>query len=151
MFNEKNTIGKLLIFCLFAVSMIFFSSISLSAQVVTNSGIELPEASVENYRLGLKSNNNGVIKSCIYLAGKYQIQDFAQDILDVMKKSEDLELCQMAIWSIYQIGDKACCEKLSIFLESNSSEELRNCCIFLKRIQEYDNAFASALNSNSRD
>ena len=118
---------------------------SFLAQTVTINGEVIPEESVKNYRLGLRSNNQGVMMSCLYFAGKYQIDEFSEDILEIVKCSDNLDLCKMAVWSIYQIGNISCCEKLSQFLESHPSEELRNCCRFLQKIKDYDTAVVNTI------
>ena len=110
----------------------------MPAQIITNSGITLPENSVKNYRLGLESNNNGIIMSCVYYAGKYQINEFCNDLIKIIENSENIEICKMAVWSLYQIGDISACKKLKVYLEEHPNNELLECSKFLEQIQKYD-------------
>ena len=80
--KRKTKITKF--FLLSAVVFLLFPLFT-TAQSITVNGIVVPDASLKNYRLGLKSNNNGVIMSCLYFAGKYQIDEFSEDILELVK------------------------------------------------------------------
>ena len=145
--NKKSNFVKVILFSAFVFLLFPYST---SAQTVTINGIDIPEASLNNYRAGLRSNNNGVIMSCLYFAGKYRIEEFSEDVLEVVKCSDNIDICKMAIWSIYQIGNEYCCEKLSQFIESHPSDELRNCCKFLKKIKDYDTAVKKTIQMASK-
>ena len=135
--------GRLL-FSLFLISFLF--STSIFSQTSTNSGIEIPPASIKNYRLGLISENNGVIMSCAYYAGKYQLKEFCPDLLNVLENSKDTDICKMTIWSLYQIGDEYALEKMRSCLNKHSSEELKSCADFLQRIRSYDTEILKTIN-----
>ena len=125
------------VFLPFVLFILSFSFVS-NAQIITNSGIPLPENSVKNYRLGLLSNNEGIIMSCVYYAGKYQIKEFCDDLISLIENSDNVEISKMAVWSLYQIGDISACEKLKAYLEENPNPELINCSKFLEQIRKYD-------------
>ena len=80
--------------------------------------------------------------SLIYFAGKYKISELSQNLLEVLKNSTDEELCQMAVWSLHKIGDDASCKELQGLLEMHSSDKIREYCIFLNGIREYEKAIA---------
>ena len=80
--------------------------------------------------------------SCLFYAGKYKISDVSLDLLEIIKNSTNDEICQMAIWSIYQIGDNSCCIKLQELLEIHPSEKIREYCQFLESIRKYENSLA---------
>ena len=141
---DKRKINITIFFLFSAFGFLLFP-IFATAQSITVNGVIIPDASLKNYRLGLRSNNNGVIMSCLYFAGKYKIDEFSEDILEIVMSSDNIDICKMAVWSIHQIGNASICDKLSKFMETHSSIELRNCCRFLKKIKDYDTAVVNTL------
>jgi HEAT repeat protein len=118
--------------------VLLLSNLNISAQIFTNTGVVLPENSVKNYRAGLLSNNEGIIKSCVYYAGKYQIKEFCSDLIKLVENSENIEIRKMAVWSLHHIGDPSACETLKVYLKNQSETELMNCSKFLEEILNYD-------------
>ncbi len=114
----------------------------ITSQAYTSQHIELPEVALEHFRIGMRSDIYGIRMSLIYFAGKYKIRELGQNLLEVLKNSTDEELCQMAVWSLYQIGDNACCKKLQELLEIHPSEKIREYCQFLESIRKYKNSLA---------
>lgn len=123
---------------------------NVSAQIFTNTGLELPENSVKNYRAGLLSNNDGIIKSCVYYAGKYQIKEFCCDLIQLVENSDNIEIRKMAVWSLYQIGETSACERLKTYLKSHSETELMHCSKFLEQILKYDKEVVETIELTER-
>lgn len=120
---------------------IFLSSFTYS-QTDANQRIELSDIVIVNILNGIQSENYGVKMSCIYFAGKYRIIDVSEDLVMEMKKSDNDELCQMLVWSLYQIGDEKCCQELKSIIENHPSEKIRDFCKYLHNIKEYESAIA---------
>ena len=114
----------------------------IKSQAYTSQHIELPEAALENFRIGMRSDIYGIRMSLIYFAGKYKIRELSQNLLEVLKNSTDEELCQMAVWSLYKIGDDSSCKELQGLLEMHPSDKIREYCNFLTSIREYEKAIA---------
>ena len=113
----------------------------ISSQIQSDKLTVLTEIAKKNFVMGLQSDNIGVKKSYIYFAGKYKITDVSQNLLEIIGKSNNDELCQMLAWSLYQIGDDSCCEELNSLLKNHPSEKLKDFCKFLQVIREYETSF----------
>lgn len=120
----------------------FLISTMLYSQTNSDQRIELPDIAIQNLIIGIQSGNDGVMKSCIYFAGKYRIVDVSHELVEVMKNSESDELCQMLVWSLYQIGEESCCEEMRNIIENHSSETIRDFCNYLHNIKEFESAIA---------
>lgn len=138
----KNTYRKTPTFVGLSFLLFFFLSSLTYSQTDANQRIELSDIAIVNILNGIQSDNNGVKMSCIYFAGKYRIIDVSEDLVKEMKKSDNDELCQMLVWSLYQIGDEKCCQELKSIIENHPSEKIRDFCKYLHNIKEYESAIA---------
>jgi hypothetical protein len=121
---------------------VILSSTFIISQTSSESRVELPEISVINILNGLYSDNYGLKMSCVYYAGKYKILEVSQDLVKQIESADDEELCQMMIWSLYQIGNESCCEEVQRVMRNHPSEKLRDFCEYLQKIKEYEAAVA---------
>ena len=124
------------------VMALFILSTLLHSQTNSDQQVELPDIAIVNILNGIQSDNHGVKISCIYFAGKYKIVEVSQYLVEAMKNSDNDELCQMLVWSLYQIGDESCCKKLKTIIENHPSEKIRDFCNYLHKIKEYETAVA---------
>ena len=124
------------------IMALFLMSCSFQPQTYSHQPVELPDIAIVNILNGIQSDNYGVKMSCIYFAGKYKIMEVSQDLVEVMKNSDNDELCQMLVWSLYQIGDESCCKELKTIIENHPSEKIRDFCNYLHKIKEYETAVA---------
>ena len=124
------------------IMALFLMSNTLISQTNSDQRVELPDIAILNILNGIQSDNHGVKMSCIYFAGKYKIVEVSQNLVEEIKDSNDDELCQMLIWSLYQIGDDSCCEELQAFVKNHPSEKLKVLCSYLHKIKEYETAIA---------
>ena len=125
------------------VLALFLMSCSFQPKTNLDQQVELPDKSVIILLNGIRSDNYGVKMSSIYLAGKYNIVDVSQGLVEVMKNSNDDELCKMLIWSLYEIGNDSCCEELRAIVKNHPSEKIRDFCANLQKIKEYETAVAN--------
>jgi HEAT repeat protein len=114
----------------------------LTSQTHDDQHLELSEPALNFYRVGLQSDIYGIKMNLIYYAGKYKISEVSQNLLEVLRTSNNDEISQMAIWSLYQIGEDSLCEELESLLKNHPSEKLRNFCKFLQMIREYETVLA---------
>lgn len=110
----------------------------LLSQKHNNQISDLPDYAIKNFAEGFQSDIYGIKMSLIYFAGKYKLNEVSKDLLEVIQNSTDDQICQMAVWSLYQMGDASLCEDLELMLSNHPSEKLRNFCTVLKMIHEYD-------------
>ena len=125
------------------IMALILMSCSFQPQTNSHQSEELPDIAIVNILNGIESDNYGVKMSCIYYAGKYKIKEVSQNLVEEIKSSGDDELCQMLVWSLYQIGNDSCCEELQTFVKNHSSEKLKVLCSYLQKIKEYETAVAN--------
>ena len=113
-------------------------SCSFHPQTNSDQRVELPDYAIVNILNGIQSDNYGVKMSSIYLAGKYKIVDVSQELVEEIKRSEDDELSQMLVWSLYEIGNDSCWKELQAIVKNHPSDQLRDFCANLYKIKEYE-------------
>ncbi len=129
---------------LITVLVLFAWSNFLNSQTIIDQEIELSDAAIKSVLQGIKSENEGVKRSCIYFAGKYKIKEASECLVEEFPSLDDGELCSMLVWSLYQIGNESCCKELQIIVKNHDSEELKNFCSNLRKIKEYEMAIANS-------
>ncbi len=117
--NIPNLIGITLL-------ILFLSSSKLSSQSTSFQQYEISELAISNIHNGIHSDNLGVEINCIYFAGKYKILDVSRDLVEQIDISNDEELCQMMVWSLYQIGNDSCSEEVQRVLGIIDRISLKN-------------------------
>ncbi len=130
--NQKPSLSLLLLTGIFLIPFI------ISCQTVDNQKIHLDSSALKNYQDNLKSNNDGIVRSSIFFAGKYKLSEVAPDLLEILKNSKDEDLCKWAVWSIYEIGDDQCCSELQKILQNHPSKKTKELCNFLHNIKDYE-------------
>ena len=131
---------------LLAVLVLFAMSSILNSQTHIIEEIELSDCAIKSILHGIKSENEGVKRGCIYFAGKYKIKEASESLVEELPSLEDGELCSMLVWSLYQIGNESCCKELQNIVKNHDSEELKNFCSNLSKIKEYGLAIDLAKN-----
>lgn len=130
----------LLLFSIFSILIILPGKSEAQSNYSLHS--KITERAIENYRIGLNSGNDGIMKSCVYFAGKYRMHEVCPDLLNVIEKYENVELCKLALWSLYQIGNDKYCDKLQRIIAKHDSVELLEFYNFLNKIRLYGNNIA---------
>ena len=123
---------------IFILFLLFIFSPNTGFSQNNSERIVLTKRAIENYLVGLRSENYGIKLSCLYFAGKYKLSEVSEELLEVVKNSNDDNLCEMAIWSLYQIGDDYCCNELAVLIENHSSEKIKDFCKYLNNIRQYE-------------
>lgn len=118
----------------------FLSNNSPLAQTNNDQRVELPEIAIVNILNGIQSDNHGLKMSCIYFAGKYKISEVSKDLVQEIKNSNNEELCQMLVWSLYQIGNESCCQEMRTLVKNHPSDSIRSFSKYLNNIKEYESA-----------
>lgn len=103
-------------FVLIVVSVMLITSISYSqsqnqknkfkkASVSEFSDRQWTENGIANLVTGIKSDNLGLRKSAIYLAGLYQISETVPTLIDQLKKEENAEVKVLTALVLYRLED----------------------------------------------
>lgn len=66
----------------------------------------LSESEIENLITGIESDNNGLMRSSVYLAGKYKVREVTSSLINKLKTEEDPSDVILIAFAIYEIGDK---------------------------------------------
>ena len=136
MVTEKQTYRMIPKLFGLIVLTFFLLNNSPLAQTNTDQRVELPDIAIVNILSGIQSDNHGVKMSCIYFAGKYKIIDVSKELVKEMQASDNEEVCQMLVWSLYQIGDDKCCQELRKIVENHPSDSIRSFSKYLNDIKE---------------
>lgn len=80
---------------------------------------------IENLRANIASENNGVKRSAIYLAGKYAMTDVLPDLFSQMEKEHDPSNKILIALSVYNIGQPESISKLKDLSANESNSRVR--------------------------
>jgi hypothetical protein len=121
---------------------IFFLSTLLVAQAQKSVKVDIPENSVQNFILGIQSENDGLKKNHIYFVGKYCIKEARSTLLKEFLKTDDEELKSLIAWSLFRICDQKCIDDLDKLKLNDKSRELKMLVKFFKSLKKYELALA---------
>lgn len=103
----RNNFVKLTVIILTTVllsSQIFAFNALGNGTTKTQEG-EIPEAAIKSLAMGIESGNLGVKKSCIYLAGFYEIKELVKPLTEQLAKETDTGTKILIVLALYKIGD----------------------------------------------
>ena len=61
---------------------------------------------LDNLKMGIKSENAGVRKSAIYFAGKYKVEETAEDLIKQLAKEENPSIRVLIALSLFEIDSE---------------------------------------------
>ena len=102
---------------------------------------------ISNLVHGIQSDNEGLKRSSIYLAGKYEVQEVT-DVLIAKLENEDNSQDRLLIaLALYQIGNEAAYEAVKVLSVTDSNPKVRRISnAICKAFQEESNKFLVNLN-----
>ena len=103
----RNNFVKLTVIILTTVllsSQIFAFNALGNGTTKTQEG-EIPEAAIKSLAMGIESGNLGVKKSCIYLAGFYEIKELVKPLTEQLAKETNTGTKILIVLALYKIGD----------------------------------------------
>jgi len=104
-----------------ALSLILFSG--LSAQNKKN----YTDNNVKNLVAAIKSDNDGLKRSAIYLVGYYKIYETAPVLLELFSNENSKNKILIAL-TLYQMGEGCCLMKLVELSSVESNSEVKRIC-----------------------
>lgn len=83
--------------------------------------IRIDKNAIESLTNGIRSDNLGLKRSSIYLAGKYKLRELVNTLIDELEKTDNEQIKILTALTLGEIGDKVGIEaiKKMIFIESN--------------------------------
>ena len=130
---------------LLLISFFFLNSL-LVAQAQRQVKVDIPENSVQNFILGIQSDNIGAKKNHIYFVGKYCVKQARSVLLKEFLKTNDEDLQSLIAWSLFRICDEKCVSDLDKINGRHNSEKLRLLVTFFKSLKTYDLAISTTHN-----
>ena len=104
-FKHKNALTFLVGIIL--IGIVLFTSENIFAQPEKGTTFRTPtKVEIANYTVGLNSDNEGVRKSCIYLAGKYKMTALVDILKEQLNDEKDAETSLLIVYALYQILEK---------------------------------------------
>ncbi len=65
---------------------------------------DIPEIVIKNLEMGLRSDNDGLKKSCMYLAGFYEIEELVGPLVELLPNEKNPDTRIMIALTLYKIG-----------------------------------------------
>lgn len=93
---------------------------------------------INNLIMGVKSDNAGLKKSCIYFAAKYQVVETVQTLVDEFENNDDPKMKVLIALALYQIGDKSGIEAVYKASLSDGNQKVRKTCFEVMKLFQSD-------------
>ena len=84
------------------------------------------ENEIENLISGINSENNGLMRSSVYFAGKYQIEAAVETLVDKLEDEEEPSNVILIAMAIYKIGDRDALMKVLDTAKSSENERVKH-------------------------
>ena len=86
-------------------------------------------ASIANLKLGIKEENDGVRKCCIYFAGKYKISELTDALVEQFTNEKNAKIRVLIALSLYKIQDGGSMEFLKNISKIDNDSRVRRMCM----------------------
>ncbi|MCF8261662.1 MAG: hypothetical protein K9J12_12870 [Melioribacteraceae bacterium] len=118
-----KTRATLLVVSVMLVTFLYSSTYGQNYQLTNNQ--------IESLKLGISSNNKGLMESSVYFAGKYRIKDVLGDLESLLYSKVNLSTKKLVMNSMYLI-DESKTAKIAMDLYNSSNEnKLKKFCYSL--------------------
>lgn len=94
------------------------------------------EHGLPSLALGIKSNNDGVKKSAIYLAGQYKLPEMVKPLTEQLRRENDASVRVLIALALYEIGTAESMEVIKNLAENDKNTRVRNMSKSI--LDEYD-------------
>lgn len=121
-------------------------TVSASAQKLPDTKPEFSENEIGNLLMAISSDNPGLKKSGIYLAGKYKIDETVNLLLEEIKNGKNDSLKCLVALSLYRIGDETGIETIAQIARYGKSQDLKKLCRAIYQVYNAENGFLTANN-----
>jgi HEAT repeat protein len=101
---------------------------------------------IENLNAGITSDNPGLRKSAIYMAGYYQINGSVDALISQLDKETNSGIKVLIALTLFQIGDERGIEKIEELAKTESDSHVRH--MYASVLSEYAEIMNSTFASN---
>lgn len=91
---------------------------------------------------GINSDNLGIQKSSISLAGKHQITDLVPELIKQFQENENSEVRYLAAMVLYKIGDNKGLDAIKAAITNEENELIKNFCAAVMLAENEEELFA---------
>ena len=108
-----------------AILLVIALSADVSLQAQSNKYKNVTENSIKTLKQGIKSDNTGLKKSCIYMAGFYKIDEAVEVLTEQLSEEKDPGTKILIALSLYNIGNPEGLEAIKKLAGKDSNSEVR--------------------------
>ena len=134
----KATVITKVLLTVFAVLLFSLSGYTKAAAVFPD--YKISKASIENLKMGIKQDNEGVRKCCIYFAGKYKISELKDDLIEQFNNEKNPQIRVLIALSLYQIEDGRSMEFLKNISRIDNDPKVQKMCMAIYEEYSANNA-----------
>jgi HEAT repeat protein len=118
----QSIIGNVILVFILVVS---FSGIDSNAQSISIKEITKNKYALDNLIAGIKSDNCGIKRSSIYLAGKYRIKEVKDVLLDQLNNENEACTRILIALVLYEMGDSDGLLSVKDLIKTDEDEKVR--------------------------
>lgn len=108
--------------------LLTITSLGLAAEPAKETRLLNKEIVVENYLIGLESENNGLMSSSAFYLGELKSQEAVIPLMKILKNSDEEELRIAAALSLLKIGDARGIYAIKRAIKFDESKRVRDIC-----------------------
>lgn len=119
------------------IMIVVLSAVLFQKQIIAQENInyKFDDRSIANLVLGIESGNYGLQKSCIYLAGKYKLNNLVDELIRTIKVTDNSDLKILTALALHEIGDLRGKKALINFFKNEDDERVKR--VYVKVCKEW--------------
>jgi hypothetical protein len=87
------------------LALVFLLTGSLMYSQANETKMVFSNEAISNLEMGIKSENDGLKKSSIYFAGKYEVIEVVEVLMDELDNADDTAMKYLISVALYKIGE----------------------------------------------
>lgn len=125
------------------LAVLFLTFLALAVQLFAEDNKNFSDTEIATLINGIKSKNDGLMRSSIYFAGKYEIGDAADALIEKLKEETDPSNIVLIALSLYKIGDQEAIYKVLELANSSDNERVKRIlsAIVLEHLKETNSSY----------
>jgi HEAT repeat protein len=120
------------------------AAVSLTALNASPDKLELNKNNYASLCQGIKSENTGLKRSAVYMAGKYSIAEATDVLIEVLKTEKDPSTKVLIALSLYKIGTEKALEAVEYLAKNDTDKEVKRMSLAILQQVEFDKAYETA-------
>ena len=104
---------------------------------------------IENLKAGIKSDNEGLRRSSIYLAGKYRLANVVETLVNQLKDEDNPSNRILIALVLYRIGDKEGMNAVENLYKTDKNQKVRKMAHEIINAYTITNDYSGVITSNN--